>query len=240
MQSPIKNYTGSKGGAGVYQRIINKIPDTSTLVIPFLGSGQILTRLDLSRYSSIYINDFDGHTVEKWETTIKLYNQNTGRYHIELFNCDFEEFLENRYSRLNDAFIYLDPPYLLSTRNNNIYYKKEFSDKDHTRLLEYIGDIDHKYMINHPICDIYKYQLEEICSTEEYDYMTRGGMRKDCLWYNYDPAGIALNTYKYLGDNFTKRQQIKRKINNVTNKLDRLDFHSRDYIIRSVIEKYGY
>ena len=222
----ISQYVGSKGGAGVYQRIINKIPDSKKILIPFIGSGQIFKRLDHSR-SSIYINDYDSGVVANYQAS-------SG---IEVFNYDFRKFLE--LTDTNDCFIYLDPPYLLDTRNGNEYYEFELSEKDHFELIKHLNTTNSMYLLNHPPALQYSQNL--LCSSiEEYDYMTRGGLKKDCLWMNYNPADIALNTYAYLGSDFTERQQIKRQLNNIIGKLDKLPFHKRDSIIRDLIAHFNY
>ena len=73
-ETPIKDYPGSKGGNGVYQRIINKIPDAKKIFIPFLGSGQIFRRLDHAR-AEIVGNDVDRHIFNVWhDAGIKIGN----------------------------------------------------------------------------------------------------------------------------------------------------------------------
>ena len=42
--SPQDSYPGGKAGAGVYQKLINLMPQHSTYIEPFLGHGAVLLR----------------------------------------------------------------------------------------------------------------------------------------------------------------------------------------------------
>jgi len=232
VKSPLNNYVGSKGGDGVFQRILNKIPDVEHMVFPFIGSGQIFIRIDHSRVNTIEINDCAGEVVDAWG------NHDLPR-NVLLSEEDFRSFI------LRDAtptkiFIYLDPPYLLSTRNNVKYYKHELTDQDHEELIQQIIDTKAMVLLSHPRCPMYERLLAHGFRIEEFTYRTRGATKQDAIWFNYNPEEFTLNTYKYHGKDFTDRQRIKRQSINIYEKLNRLDLHTRDNIIRSTIELFNY
>ena len=44
---------------------------------------------------------------------------------------------------------------------------------------------------------------------KDFQAMTRGGVRTETIWLNYQPGDVHYHTYA--GENFTDRQRIKRK-----------------------------
>lgn len=231
IETPLKDYPGSKGGAGVYQRILNKIPDAPVMLFPFLGSGQIFRRLDHSR-SRIFINDYDPKVFAAWDESGIISPDRVG-----LSCLHFYDFLVM--NERNSTFVYCDPTYMMDTRSGGVLYRCEMSKKDHVRLLEWAQKTDSRVIISHPVNKLYSTMLSD-WSIEEFDYMTRGGLRQDAIWYNYDPNAFPLNTYEFLGENFTKRQTMKRQAQNIIKKLSKLDLHTRDRVMRQVIEEFNY
>jgi len=47
-----------------------------------------------------------------------------------------------------DTFFYLDPPYLCAT-NNQQYYRCTFSENDHGRLQEYLGELEGRFLLSY-------------------------------------------------------------------------------------------
>lgn len=84
-----------------------------------------------------------------------------------------------------NVFIYLDPPYLLSTRSRK-QYKYEMTDEDHEELLATIVKSKAKIMISGYESDMYNgyltgWQKEYFQSCAEHN-----GSRQEVVWMNYE------------------------------------------------------
>ncbi len=84
----------------------------------------------------------------------------------------------------SDALFYIDPPYVLSTRNGNRYYHHEMDEQDHYRLLDAALGIRGAVIISgygHPI---YRIMLKGWYLVEIKDVAEQGQERIECLWMN--------------------------------------------------------
>lgn len=111
-----------------------------------------------------------------------------------------------------DTLVYLDPPYLMSTRSckRPIYEYEFYSDQRHIRLLEIIKQLNCMVIISGYYSDLYSEQLQG-WRTATFQAQTRGGRTAtEWVWMNY-PAPLELHDYRYLGQNFRERERIKRK-----------------------------
>lgn len=84
-----------------------------------------------------------------------------------------------------DVFMYVDPPYLLSTRTSK-QYKHEMTNTDHIALLQLLKSSKAKVMISGYESDIYNsflpgWEKRHFSSNAEY-----GGNRVETVWMNYD------------------------------------------------------
>jgi len=125
-------YPGGKNGSGVYQKIINEMPPHRVYIEPFLGGGAIM-RLKKPALASIGI-DADGDVIAMWQRNIGALPSNTTLLHADALDW----LVSNDIS--SDALVYLDPPYVMSTRRyqQRDLYRCELSDEQHVRLLEII------------------------------------------------------------------------------------------------------
>lgn len=112
---------------------------------------------------------------------------------VILLNEDFRTVL-NKYND-SDTFIYLDPPYLFSTRSKNILYNYEMSDKDHEELLDLCLKNKSKILITGYKNELYKTKLKEWNCNKKKVIISMAcirrtnGIRKintEFMWYNYD------------------------------------------------------
>lgn len=86
-----------------------------------------------------------------------------------------------------NVFIYLDPPYVLSTRNNRIY-RHEMSDADHRELLKLISQHTGPVLISGYDSEIYSECLKD-WHTERHQARCEGGKKRtEVLWMNYTPV----------------------------------------------------
>ena len=105
-----------------------------------------------------------------------------------------------RYLSSEKCFIYLDPPYVSSTRKSGKQYSCEMNDKQHKKLLETITDkkVKANIMISgygHPL---YKTWLEDkgwnrVTKMRKRDMSGKKGVKvEECLWMNYKtkPKGL--------------------------------------------------
>ncbi|MCZ4283132.1 DNA adenine methylase [Kiloniella laminariae] len=211
------SYPGGKGGAGVYQKIINIMPPHKTYIEGFLGSGIILkTKKPAQKNIGLDLSD----TVVNQDWDAQIFQVNT----IEWLS---------KYQWQGNELVYLDPPYVLSTRTNKKIYEHEMTDKDHLDLLRVIKKIPAKIIISGYWSELYATELGN-WNNFQFQAMTRGGQRTETVWYNYDKP-TRLHDYSFLGENFTERQRITRKKKRWIERLSKMDDHEK-YALLDVID----
>ena len=131
---PYKTYFGGKNGNGTYQTLINLIPKHSCLIIGFTGNCSLLNYMKLPEYTYFY--DVDESVIKNWN---KILRGITAKNKVMSgINDNFIDALQKQRLGPNsylwregtETFIYLDPPYLHSTRGH-YRYKYELQLKDH-------------------------------------------------------------------------------------------------------------
>lgn len=198
-------YLGAKTGNGVYHAIISLMPPHDTYVEPFAGSGAILARKAPAARSIVL--DKDPVTVAALEATVA---QLAGD--VELLTADALNYLQALdVGALGRVLVYADPPYLLATRTSRKRYRHEFSDADHDALARVLLGLAAKgcavIVSGYPSA---RYEnLYAGWNTREFQAMTRGGVRTEKVWFNFEPG--AGHWSSLAGRNFTDRQRIKRK-----------------------------
>ena len=213
MKAIKQRFPGGKAGSGVYQSIINQIPPHKVYIEGFLGGGAIM-RHKRPAWLNIGI-EIDPKIYEKWNETASH----------TFFNCGFLYYLSHSYEPSNSqtVFIYLDPPYLMSTRKQKRpIYEFEMSENDHIDLLESIKQRREMIAISGYESDLYNNALSDWRKIQFRTTNSAGARTIESLWMNY-PKPEALHDYQYLGKNFNHRQAIKRKKNKLREKLLNLD-----------------
>lgn len=147
--------------------------------------------------------------VSKWLSAIETLPEFHQRImQVQIENLPAIECIEKYGSAWNydNSFIYLDPPYLPSTRRKG-KYRYEMTYKDHEELVNYLIETRtrNKYMLSGYDNDLYR-KLEEngfkkICwdigcsavgRTRQLNIWSKNATRKfnqrriDCIWINYD------------------------------------------------------
>lgn len=221
-------YNGGKNGDGVYQLIINQIPPHKIWIEACAGSAAITKNICPAAQSFV----FEVEPVQASKLKIELNNR------AVIFNSNFMDGSIDRLSCGEATFIYIDPPYMKSTRlgKRNIY-KEEWTDNDHEKFLWWLTERREMIMVNHPICHAYMCTLGD-WRRVEYKYMSRGGLLDDCLWMNYRTQD-RLHDYSYVGSDRTERQRIKRKADRVIAKLSALPGIERNAIIERIRKEFG-
>ncbi|MDR2897508.1 MAG: DNA adenine methylase [Spirochaetaceae bacterium] len=92
--------------------------------------------------------------------------------------------LIKKYNREN-VLMYLDPPYVLSTRKNRKIYKHEMDDSDHEKLLEEIKNSKASIIISGYDNDLYNSHLSKWIKDTISSVDEKGSNRMECIWMNY-------------------------------------------------------
>jgi len=239
------SYPGGKNGSGVYQAIINQIPPHSKYIELFLGGGSIMLNklpaafnIGVDIDNSVLVNFIQLPAFEK------LRDELTGDGHRYRYDFEFRTMDALQYLQLiaddKSVFIYVDPPYLGSTRNNRKYYKHEFmSQEQHQDLLSRLSSFQHCHIM---ISGYHSLLYDEFFHTRgwrclEFSAMSRNGKRTECLWMNYSEPE-RLHDCSYVGKDFTDRQRIRRKAQRWVDGLQRLPLHERQAVLSQIEQTY--
>lgn len=199
----ITTYNGGKNGNGTYQQIINLIPPHKIYIEPFVGSGAVF-RYKLPAVLTI-LNDKDPRIFKYWTNQVK-----TLEHSVSVYNMDALDILTLNDTG-SDVFIYLDAPYLFSTRKSQrkLYTHDSGDYAFHVDMLYIAAASRNKVMISGYDSELYQEKLKG-WHVHTFQAQTRQGMRTECLWMNY-PAPVILHDDRYLGNNFRQREKIKMK-----------------------------
>jgi len=214
-------YTGGKNSNGAYQSIINLIPPHSTYIETHLGSGAIL-RLKKDAKESIGI-----------DICPKVVHSFPPQKRTTIFNQDAHDFLRN-FPFTGNEFVYVDPPYLISSRKSKSLYEFDYSDEQHEELLKILISIPCNIMLSGYNSALYTKNLGHWFS-KTYSTRDRSGQQvTEHLWMNY-PAPALLHDYQYLGENFRDRERIKRKHLRLKNKILNLPIKEKNFLISELL-----
>ncbi len=196
------SYLGSKAASGVYQKIIAEMPPHDTYIETHLGGGAIMLRKPPA-IRNIGI-DLDVEALKNFAFTHQL-------SHINMVNRDAVDYLETfDFTRAGRVLIYADPPYLLETRTSAARYRHEYTVADHERLLRCLMSLPENVSV---ILSGYPSQLYDNTLTgwrsREFQAMTRGGVRTEKIWMNYQAGAVYSHTFA--GKDYNDRYRIKRK-----------------------------
>lgn len=199
-----KSYLGAKNGSGVYQAIINLMPPHDTYIEPFLGTGAVMRR-KAPAARSIGL-DKNQNCLDSFDFAGLVSN---GYPVPELLLADaFDYLAEFKYSAAGKTLVYADPPYMHSTRTSSARYEYELTDKQHMELLEILKAVPASVILSGYKNDLYEKELSGWWSMD-FQAMTRGGVRTETVWCNFEPGAVHYHTYA--GKNSTDRQRIQRK-----------------------------
>lgn len=221
------SYLGSKAASGVYQKIIAEMPPHETYIETHLGGGAIMLRKPPAM-RNIGI-DLDADALKNFAFTHQL-------SHVNLVIKDAVDYLESfDFTSAGRVLVYADPPYLPETRTSNNRYHFEYSVTDHERLLSCLMGLPSNVSI---ILSGYPSRLydETLAGwrSKEFQAMTRGGVRTEKIWMNYQ-EGKAYS-HAFAGKDSNDRQRIKRKVKRWKDKFSLLSPAERLAIITGLCE----
>ena len=182
-------YFGSKQASGAYQAIISQMPPHDLYIETHLGGGAVM-RLKPPAARSIGI-DLDQATLDSFSCS----------YPVELVCADAHRFIidEIDYARSGRVLLYVDPPYLHSTRRGKSRYRYEYTDADHVELIRKLQSVPAYVILSGYPSSLYDSLLSD-WRTVEFQSMTRGGVRTEKLWMNFDSGFV--HWHSYAGKNF--------------------------------------
>lgn len=223
-------YPGGKGLAGLTPWIVAKMRTHSFYAELFAGKAAVFRNKPPALESLLM--DMD-HGVIDWLQRLRVPGTIVRR------GDGIRWLRENGPELSDDALIYLDPPYKLSTRVKQKVYRYEMTDDEHGQLLEAALIANCGVMISGYPSQMYDDYLAEWYRFET-QAITRGGtMRTEVLWTNYDPGTVSpmlAIEYSGLGDDFRQRERVSRKINRWQSKLQALPDQERRALLLALLD----
>lgn len=233
---PFLNYPGGKDGHGTLQNIINLIPELDHYFELFLGGGAIFRGLETAKKTTL--NDIDPAVYHAWHE-VKDHYQPFNLYNLNAIDCIIAKDIAGHKLDLPGNFIFLDLPYrFIVPKNQQPIYNYELNDLEHRVCLDALTTYKFaKIMICHYPDHLYN-ELLSGWHTHDYKSMTRAGMANERLYMNYAKPE-RLHDYRYIGCDFTYRQQLKRMRVNIINKLSRLDPVLRNAMLSDITKHFS-
>lgn len=216
-------YPGGKGKC--FHQLINLMPPHATYIEAFLGGGSVM-RNKRPAQRTIGI-DIDPAVIAAWQSSAD---------DIELIQGDAIAYLK-AFDFTGQELVYLDPPYLSSTRRKERVYRHDFSDAQHERLLATATALPCMVMISGYASDLYGTRLRD---WNKVNFMANSqvGLREESVWFNFEPPSV-LHDVSHLGANFRERQTIKRRRERLHERIEGLDPLERHELMAWMTAKFG-
>ncbi|HBR1969801.1 TPA: DNA adenine methylase [Klebsiella pneumoniae] len=227
------SYLGSKAASGVYQKIIAEMPPHDTYIETHLGGGAVMLRKPPARQN--WGIDIDPLTVEAFcQGNPEFIDAVGDDLFIDVGGAvSFLECFD--FSSAGRVLVYADPPYLHETRSSKARYRHEYSLENHRELLACLlalPDNVNVILSGYP-SDMYDDALSGWRS-REFQAMTRGGVRTEKIWMNYQ-EGRAYS-HAFAGKDYNDRYRIKRKAQRWKDKFSALPAAERMAIMQALCE----
>lgn len=197
-------FVGSKGGAGIAQWLISLMPPHTHYVEAFLGRGVVMQK---KLRASVNIGiEIDGDTLRKFWL---------GRDYDWLnLSCDDTLQVLPRLDLSQSALVYADPPYLGTVRidENRRYYKHDaLSPEWHEQFLDVMLSLRCMVIVSGYESELYHTKLAGWRTAYKWTVNRAGAAVKEFVWMNYQEPSL-LHDSRFVGDNYTDRQRVKRKM----------------------------
>ncbi len=182
------------------QMLINHIPRHNVYIEPFLGSGELFFKKKTAE-KNIGI-DIDENIIKNFGND-SVSGKNT-------FICqDACKFL-SQYHFQGGEFLFVDPPYLHSTRSQKKIYRHEIGYEYHLRLLNILTNLDVPIMLAGYMSPLY----ENLLSGWRHMILKRktadNGHAVEMIWMNYQDS-CELHDYSHIGSDFRQREEFSRR-----------------------------
>ncbi|SDD60056.1 D12 class N6 adenine-specific DNA methyltransferase [Rhodospira trueperi] len=152
---------------------------------------------------------------------------------LMLHNTDALDFLAD-YPFKGRELVYVDPPYIAATKKNRRYYRYEYTDEDHCRLLDVLLKLNSRIMISGYSSALYDQALQG-WEVKELINISHAGPRRERIWANFK-FSPDLHDYAPIGGSFRERERIRRKASRWANKLARLPELERRAVLAALIQ----
>lgn len=217
-------YAGGKGR--LWQDIVALMPPHDTYIETHLGGGAVMRN---KRPARVNIGvDIDPQVIcaaSAWNTPGLI-----------LHNADALAFLTS-YAFDGRELLYVDPPYVAATKKNRRYYRHEYTDEDHCKLLDTLLKLDCRVMISGYPSALYERALRG-WEVKELVNVSHAGLRRERLWANFE-FSPDLHDYAPIGGSFRERERIRRKTSRWVHKLARLPDLERRAVLAALIQSSG-
>jgi DNA adenine methylase len=214
-------YPGGKGR--VWQHIVSLMPPHNTYIETHLGGGAVMRNKRPAK-TSIGI-DIDPRVIRMaggWDVPGLL-----------LHKADALAFLAD-HAFDGTELVYADPPYVAETKKNRRYYRYEYTDEDHYRLLDALLRLNCRVMISGYPSSLYQKALEG-WEVKEFVNLSHAGPRSERIWANFEFSSD-LHDYAPIGDDFRERERIRRKTRRWVHKLASLPDIERRAVLAALIQ----
>jgi len=226
-------YLGSKGQAGVWQRIIGQMPAHSFYGEPFYGSGQVFERKFPAAENVII--DADPDVIKKFTRIPAPFSTLKASVATRAICGDAISILPTL-TLPDDAVIYCDPPYLLSTRTSRHRYKFEMTEEQHETLLTILQDLNCRVMISGYPSTLYSARLKA-WRCISYRTRTRGRTLTECLWCNF-PEPTELHDWRFAGRDFRERLKLKRQAARWLSRVDAMPPLQKGFLLHAIEQRH--
>lgn len=231
----LHRYNGGKNGAGVYQTIINCIPSHDRYIEAFAGSAAIYRRKAPAASSVL---------VERDPAVVDQLRRHESASTAVLQGDAFDYLDGLCRCQLQGVFIYLDPPYLHSTRRRLDLYRFELSEIQHRHLVTSLLPALSAAGAAWALSGYRSVMYDEAAGAHgwwrtDFQAMSRRGVRTESLWTNYDPEQISPADLSFHGKDYRDRERLKRKAARWTAKLLAMPDRDREFLIRAMLATTG-
>lgn len=214
-------YAGGKGR--LWQDIVSLMPPHDTYIETHLGGGAVMRNKRPARVSiGVDIDPQVVRAASAWNVP-----------GLVLHTGDALAFLAG-YAFDGGELLYVDPPYVAATKKNRRYYRHEYTDEDHCRLLDALLKLDCRVMISGYPSALYEQALQG-WEVKELVNVSHAGPRHERLWANFE-FSPDLHDYAPIGGSFRERERIRRKTSRWVHKLARLPDLERRAVLAALIQ----
>lgn len=205
-------YPGGKGKT--YQHFINLMPVHDVFIETHLGGGAVMRK---KKPASVNIG------IERDAVVLAAWRQ-LAIPNLDLVHGRAEDFLQS-YPFKGDEVVYVDPPYLPSTRRQAKTYRCEYTHSDHVELLNLLLGLKCKVLISGYASELYDQKLAG-WSRRTFTSKTHVDVRQEVVWFNYE-APRELHDSQHLGSTFRERQTTQRRLDRLKNKVTTMEPRER-------------
>ena len=245
------HYPGGKGNT--FRHIINEQPPHSIYIEPFLGAGSVMRHkqpaavnigIDLDRAAADIASQEramaapiadNGDTAGDYlPAPIATIGEPSAQF--TFIQADALEWLAKHGPGLpQDALMYVDPPYLMSTRRaHRPLWRCELGTEDeHKRLIDILSGLPCMVQLSGYWSELYADLLSD-WRYISFKSVTRGGsVATEYLWMNYGQPQ-QLHDSQWLGNNFREREKFNRRKARMIARLKRLPLLERQSLLDAV------